>query len=79
MKWIASAAFGMEGMTGRDLKRMGMQNVRVLDVGGATFEGDYLDAFRANLWLRTCDRILLVMDQFRAVTYEELFQGIKRI
>lgn len=35
MKWIASAAFGMEGMTGRDLKRMGMQNVRVLDVGGA--------------------------------------------
>ena len=38
MKWIACAAFGMEGMTGRDLKRMGMKDVRVLDVGGATFE-----------------------------------------
>ena len=28
MKWIASAAFGLEGMTGRDLKRLGAQNVR---------------------------------------------------
>ena len=79
MKWIASAAFGMEGMTGRDLKRMGMQNVRVLDVGGATFEGDYLDAFRANLWLRTCDRIMRVMAQFEARSFEELFQGVKKI
>ena len=79
MKWIASAAFGMEGMTGRDLKRMGMQNVRVLDVGGATFEGSYQDAFRANLWLRTCDRIMRVMAQFEARSFEELFQGIKKI
>ena len=79
MKWIASAAFGMEGMTGRDLKHLGMQNVRVLDVGGAQFEGGFEDAFRANLWLRTCDRILLVMGQFEARTYEELFQGVKGI
>ena len=79
MKWIASAAFGMEGMTGRDLKHMGMKNVRVMDVGGAMFEGDFADAFRANLWLRTCDRILLVMNQFEARSYEELFQGVKAI
>ena len=79
MKWIASAAFGMEGMTGRDLKHMGMENVRVMDVGGAMFEGDFADAFRANLWLRTCDRIMLVMGQFGARTYEELFQGVKGI
>ena len=79
MKWIASAAFGMEGMTGRDLKRLGMQDVKVLDVGGATFEGSYADAFKANLWLRTCDRIMRVMAQFEAHTYEELFQGIKKI
>ena len=79
MKWIASAAFGMEGMTGRDLKRMGMQNVRVLDVGGATFEGSYQDAFRANLWLRTCDRVMRVMAQFEARSFEELFQGVKKI
>ena len=79
MKWIASAAFGMEGMTGRDLKHLGMQNVRVMDVGGAMFEGGFADAFRASLWLRTCDRILLVMGQFEARSYEELFQGVKAI
>ena len=79
MKWIASTAFGMEGMTGRDLKRMGMQNVHVMDVGGATFEGSYQDAFRANLWLRTCDRIMRVMTQFEARSFEELFQGVKKI
>ena len=79
MKWIASAAFGMEGMTGRDLKRLGMQNVKVLDVGGAEFEGDFADAFKASLWLRTCDRILLVMGQFEARSFEELFQGVKAI
>lgn len=79
MKWIACAAFGMEGMTGRDLKRMGMKDVRVLDVGGATFEGSYADAFRVNLWLRTCDRIMRVMAQFEARTFEELFQGIRAV
>jgi len=79
MKWIASAAFGMEGMTGKDLKHLGMQNVRVMDVGGASFEGDFEDAFRANLWLRTCDRIMLVMAQFEARSYEELFQGVKAV
>ena len=79
MKWMASTAFGMEGMTGRDLKRMGMQNVHVLDVGGAMFEGSYQDAFRANLWLRTCDRIMRVMAQFEARSFEELFQGVKKI
>lgn len=79
MKWIASAAFGMEGMAGRDLKHMGMQNVRVMDVGGATFEGEFEDAFRAALWLRTADRILLVMAQFEARSYEALFQGVKAV
>ena len=79
MKWIASAAFGMEGMTGRDLKHMGMKDVKVMETGGATFEGGFADAFRASLWLRTCDRILLVMGQFEARTYEALFQGVKAL
>lgn len=79
MKWIASAAFGLEGMTGRDLKRLGAQNVRVMDVGGAMFEGGYETAFAANLWLRTADRVLLVMDQFEARSFEELFQGVRAI
>ncbi len=79
MEWIASAAFGLEGMTGRDLKRLGAQNVRVMDVGGAMFEGGFETAFSANLWLRTADRVLLCMGRFEARTFEELFQGIRAL
>ena len=79
MKWIASAAFGMEGLTGRDLKRIEAQNVNVLSIGGAVFEGGFDTAMRANLWLRTADHVHLVLDEFEARSFEELFQGIRRI
>ncbi len=79
MQWIASTAFGLEGLTSKDLKRLGAENVSVMNVGGARFEGDAETAFRANLWLRTADRILLVMGEFEARSYEELFQAVKGI
>lgn len=79
MKWIATSAFGLEGMTGKDLKRLGISGVQVMNVGGAEFEGTFAEAFAANLWVRTCDRIMLVMSRFEARSYEELFQGIKAI
>ena len=79
MQWMASTAFGLEGLTSKDLKRLGAENVSVMNVGGAKFEGDAETAFRANLWLRTADRILLVMGEFEARSYEELFQAVKAI
>ena len=79
MKWIAAAAFGMEGITGKDLKRLGAENVQVLNVGGASFEGDLSVAMKANLWLRTCDHVHLVVGEFQALTFDDLFEGIKAI
>lgn len=79
MKWIASAAFGMEGLTGRDLKRLGAKDVRVLNVGGAEFSGTLESAMKANLWLRCADHISLVVGEFPARSFEELFEGIRRI
>ena len=79
MKWIASAAFGMEGLTGRDLKRLGAEDVRVLNVGGAEFTGTLESAMKANLWLRCADHISLVVGEFPARSFEELFEGIRRI
>ena len=79
MKWIASAAFGMEGLTGRDLKRLGAEDVRVLNVGGAEFSGTLESAIKANLWLRCADHISLVVGEFPARSFEELFEGIRRI
>lgn len=79
MKWIASAAFGMEGLTGRDLKRLGAEDVRVLNVGGAEFSGTLESAMKANLWLRCADHISLVVGEFPARSFEELFEGVRRI
>ena len=79
MKWIASAAFGLEGQTMRDLKRLGAANAQTMNVGGATFEGDFSLAFAANLWLRTADRVLLVAAEFEARSFKELFNAVKAI
>lgn len=79
MKWIASAAFGMEGITGKDLKRLGAENVNVLSVGGAEFEGDMATAMKANLWLRTADHVHLVVGEFEAKSFDELYEGVKAL
>ena len=79
MKWLASAAFGMEGLTGRDLKRLDAQNVNVLSIGGAEFEGGFDTAMRANLWLRCADHVHLVLAEFEARSFEDLFQGVREI
>lgn len=79
MKWLASAAFGMEGITGKDLKRLGAGNVNVMSIGGATFEGDLEIAMKANLWLRTADHVHLIAAEFSATTFDELYEGIKAI
>ncbi len=79
MRWIASAAFGLEGLVKRDLERLDASGIRTLPTGGVTFEGDGAEGFRANLWLRTADRVLLEMGRFEAKSFEELFEGVKAL
>ena len=54
----ATAAFGLEGIVGAELKRLKMQNVRA-ELGGARFTGTLTDAFLCNLRLRSADRARL--------------------
>ena len=79
MKWIVRAAFGLEGLAAREMKRLGLKNVETMSVGGACFEGSMADAMRANLWIRTGDRVLLQMGRFRAETFGMLFEGVKAL
>lgn len=74
----ATAAFGLEGVVAGELKRMGFEDAKGFH-GGATFEGTLSDAFRANLWLRTADRVLIYFGRFKAVTFEELFEKVKAL
>lgn len=74
MQFMATAAFGLEGLVAGELNRMGLPASAVN--GGAMFEGNFEDAMRANLYLRTADRVLLVVGTFEAHTFEELFEGV---
>ena len=67
--------FGLEGLAGDELRRMNMENVRVED-RLVLFSGDAQDLARANIGLRTGEREMVVLAQFTAKSFEELFQGV---
>ena len=69
--------FGLEGLAGDELRRMDMENVRV-ENGRVLFSGDERALAKSNVCLRTGERVLLVLAQFQAKTFEELFQGVYR-
>ncbi|MBE6897190.1 MAG: class I SAM-dependent RNA methyltransferase [Ruminococcaceae bacterium] len=75
---IATTAFGIESITARELENLGFTDLKV-ENGRITFKGDERDIARCNIHLRTADRILIKMAEFKAVTFEELFQGVKAI
>ncbi len=76
--WMATAPFGLEGVVADELRLLSMRDVRA-ENGGARFTGDGADAMRANLWLRCADRVLLVVGQFEALTFDALFEGVKAL
>jgi len=69
--------FGLEGIAGDELRRMDIENVRV-ENGRVLFSGDEHALARANICLRTGERVLIVLAEFTAKTFEELFQGVYR-
>ena len=69
--------FGLEGITGDELRRLNAENVRV-ENGRVLFSGDEMALARANICLRTGERVLLTLAEFEAKTFEELFQGVYR-
>ena len=71
MQWLANTAFGLEGQTNKDLKRLGIENTQPQQTGGVLFEATPAQAFAANLWLRCADRVMLVVGCFEALTFVE--------
>ncbi|MDW8799608.1 class I SAM-dependent RNA methyltransferase [Clostridium sp. A1-XYC3] len=71
---IATATFGLESIVASELKELGYDDLKI-ENGKVTFQGDERDIVTCNMWLRTADRILIKMAEFKAVTFEELFQG----
>lgn len=69
--------FGLEGIAGDELRRLEIPNVRV-ENGRVLFSGDETALAKANVCLRTGERVLMVLADFPAKSFEELFQGVYR-
>ena len=75
---IATTTFGLEGITSRELKALGYDDLKV-ENGKVEFIGDEMDIAIANVHLRTADRVFIKMAEFQAKSFEELFQGTKAV
>ena len=74
----ATAAFGLEAVVKRELAALGAANIHVND-GRINFTGGLESIVSANLWLRSADRVLLQTGQFKALTFDELFEGTRAV
>ena len=70
--------FGLEGLVGRELKKLGMANVQA-ENGRVLFDGGFEAMVKANLKLRMGERVLLRLGRFEARSFEELFQGVRAL
>lgn len=77
LTWLATAAFGLEGVVKRELNELGFD--AKAELGCVRFEATPEDAFKANLWLRTADRVLLLVGEGKAETFDDLFELVKRL
>ena len=75
---IATSTFGLESVVALELKTLGYERLTV-ENGRVLFEGSEHDIARCNISLRTADRILIRVAEFRATDFEELFQGTLKV
>ncbi|MEO1770468.1 THUMP domain-containing class I SAM-dependent RNA methyltransferase [Candidatus Enterococcus ferrettii] len=74
---IATAAAGIEALVGKELRDLGIDCQ--VENGRARFEGDLETIATANLWLRTADRVKIIVGEFDAFTFDELFEKVKAL
>ena len=75
LEFCVPCLFGLEGLAGEELRRLNLENVRV-ENGRVLFSGDETAMAKANICLRTGERVLLTLADFQATTFEQLFQGV---
>lgn len=71
---VATSAAGLEAIVGREIRDLGIECQ--VENGKVHFQGDVRTIITTNLWLRAADRIKIVVGEFPARTFEELFQGV---
>ncbi|SFA99119.1 MULTISPECIES: class I SAM-dependent RNA methyltransferase [unclassified Bacillus (in: firmicutes)] len=74
---IATAAMGLESLVAKEVRALGYDCT--VENGKVTFTGDEKAIARCNLWLRTADRIKIKVGEFKATTFDELFEKTKAL
>ena len=77
LRFAVPCLFGLEGIAADELKRLDIPGVQA-ENGRVLFSGGAAEMAKANVCLRTGERILLILAQFQAKSFEELFQGVYR-
>ncbi|MGM9885967.1 MAG: class I SAM-dependent RNA methyltransferase [Lactococcus sp.] len=75
-KLMATASAGLESLVAKELRNLDIQNVSIDDRSRVFFDGDLATIAKANLWLRTADRVKIVVGEFRAKTFDDLFEAV---
>ncbi len=78
LQFCAPCLFGLEGLLAEELRKIEAANVQA-ENGRVLFAGDQALLARANLWLRTAERVEILVGSFTAKSFEELFQGVKAL
>ena len=78
MKLLIPVAAGLEQTVKRQLSELGYDKAPA-DNGRLELEGDWQDVARLNVFLRSGERVLIVLDRFHAVTFDELYEGVYNI
>ena len=77
-KIVTPCHFGVESVLKREITDLGYDIVQVED-GRVTFEGDALAVCRANVFLRTAERVMIQVGRVKATTYDQLFEAVKAL
>jgi putative N6-adenine-specific DNA methylase len=74
---IATSAMGLEALVAKEVRELGYECQ--VDNGRILFQGDEKAIAKSNLWLRTADRVRLKIGEFKATTFDELFEKTKAL
>lgn len=77
-RFFATTAKGLEEALAEEMNALGIKGINV-QTGGVGFSGDMSDCYRANLWLRTASRVLMVVAEFACDSPQSLYDGVRAV
>src|SRR6056297_3015552 len=74
----ATTTFGMEGVVKKEVKNLGFKDLEVSN-GKVEFQGNEKDICKANLWLRSAERVQIKVGEFKATDFDQLYDETKQL